>query len=96
VIGLARFREKYLPLMSGVDRVAFETAAKPVGSSGADFAQIAKMAASVDTLEGFLRDMRARYQDATARANMPGLSKADPVPTGSLPAIVGTRQARAK
>ncbi len=93
VIGLARFREKYLPLMSGEDRIAFETAAKPVGSSGADFAQIAKMAASVDTLEGFLRDMRARYQDATMRANVSGMSKADPAPTGSLPAIVGTRQA---
>ncbi len=92
VIGLARFREKYLPLMSGDDRIAFETAARPVGSSGADFAQIAKMAASVDTLEGFLRDMRSRYQDATVRANVP-MSRADPLPTGSLPAIIGTRQA---
>ena len=92
VIGLARFREKYLPLMSGDDRIAFETAAKPVGSSGADFAQIAKMAASVDTLEGFLRDMRSRYQDATVRANVP-MSRADPLPTGSLPVIIGTRQA---
>ncbi|MGA2057448.1 MAG: tetratricopeptide repeat protein [Bradyrhizobium sp.] len=96
VIGLARFREKYLPLMSsGADRAAFEIASKPVGSSGADFAQIAKMAASVDTLEGFLRDMRARYPDATARANAPGMAKADPNPTGSLPAIVGTKQAKA-
>jgi hypothetical protein len=93
VIGLARFREKYLPSMSGEDRIAFETAAKPVGSSGADFAQIAKMAASVDTLEGFLRDMRARYQDATVRANAPGMSKADPLSTGSLPAIIGTKRA---
>jgi tetratricopeptide (TPR) repeat protein len=97
VIGLARFREKYLPLMSGgADRAAFEIASKPVGSSGADFAQIAKMAASVDTLEGFLREMRTRYPDATARLNTPGMAKADLVPTGSLPAIVGTKQARAK
>jgi tetratricopeptide (TPR) repeat protein len=96
VIGVARFREKYLPLMTGEDRIAFDTASKPVGSTGADFAQIAKIAASVDTLEGFLRDMRARYPDATARAIMPpGVSKPDPVPTGSLPAIVGTKQARA-
>jgi hypothetical protein len=96
-IGLSRFREKYLPLMSGgADRAAFEIASKPVGSSGADFAQIAKMAASVDTLEGFLREMRTRYPDATARLNTPpGMAKADPVPTGSLPAIVGTKQARA-
>jgi hypothetical protein len=97
VIGLTRFREKYLPLMNaGADRAAFETASKPVGSSGADFVEIAKMAASVDTLEGFLREMRTRYPDATARANMPpGMPKADPAPTGSLPAIVGTKQAKA-
>jgi hypothetical protein len=95
-IGLSRFREKYLPLMSGeADRSNFEIASKPVGSSGADFAQIAKMAASVDTLDGFLREMRTRYPDATARALMPpGMPKADPVPTGSLPAIIGTKQAR--
>ena len=95
-IGLTRFREKYLPLMSGdADRAAFEIASKPVGSSGADFAAIAKMAASVDTLEGFLREMRTRYPDATARAIMPpAMTKADPVSTGSLPAIVGTKQAK--
>jgi tetratricopeptide (TPR) repeat protein len=96
VIGISRFREKYLPLMSSdADRTAFEIASKPVGSSGADFAQIAKMAASVDTLEGFLRDMKTRYPDASARAMTPGMAKADPIPTGSLPAIIGTKQARA-
>jgi len=96
-IGLARFREKYAPLMSGAaDRAAFETASKLTGTSSADFAQIAKMAASVDTLDGFLRDMRARFPDATARATMPPeMPKADPFPTGSLPAIVGLRPARA-
>ncbi|MDE2063431.1 MAG: tetratricopeptide repeat protein [Bradyrhizobium sp.] len=89
-IGMARFREKYLPLMnSPEDRAAFQVASKPVDSAGADFTEIAKMAASVDTLEGFLRDMKARYPDASAHA------KADPAPTGSLPRIVGTRQARA-
>jgi tetratricopeptide (TPR) repeat protein len=96
VIGLTRFREKYMPLMSsGADRAAFEIASKPVGSTGADFAQIAKMAASVDTLEGFLHDMRTRYPDASARLNAPGMAKADPNPTGSLPTIVGTKQAKA-
>jgi tetratricopeptide (TPR) repeat protein len=97
VIGLARFREKYLPLMSGeVDRVAFETASKPATSNGTDLAQIAKMAASVDTLDGFLREMRVRFPDATARANTPpGTPKADQVPTGSLPAIAGLKPANA-
>jgi len=95
-IGLARFREKYAPLMSGVaDRAAFEAASKPTGS-GTDFAQIAKMAASIDTLDGFLRDMRMRFPDATARATIPPETpKADPFPTGSLPAIVGVKQAGA-
>ena len=93
-IGLARFREKYAPLMSGdADRAAFETASKPAGASSAEFAQIAKMAASVDTLDGFLRDMRTRFPDATARAILPpGTQKADPFPTGSLPAIVGLKK----
>ncbi len=96
-IGLARFREKYAPLMSdGADRIAFDTASKPAGASSADFAQVAKMAASVDTLDGFLRDMKTRFPDATARATMPPETpKADPFPTGSLPMIVGQRPARA-
>ena len=94
-IGLARFHEKYGPLMSSAaDRAVFETASKPAGSSSADFARIAKLAASVDTLDGFLRDMKTRFPDATARATMPPeMPKADPLPTGSLPAIVGTRPA---
>ncbi|MBR0696268.1 tetratricopeptide repeat protein [Bradyrhizobium lablabi] len=81
VIGLARFREKYAPLMSGeADKLAFDTASKPVASASAEFAQIARMAASVDTLDGFIREMKTRFPDATARAPL-----ADPVSTGSLP-----------
>jgi hypothetical protein len=93
-IGLARFREKYAPLMSGdTDRAAFETASKPVATSSAEFAKIARMAASVDTLDGFLREMKTRFPDATARATIPPeTSKADPLPTGSLPAIVGLKR----
>ncbi|MBI5318734.1 tetratricopeptide repeat protein [Bradyrhizobium sp.] len=93
-IGLARFREKYAPLMSGeADRFAFETASKPANGNSAEFAEIAKMAASVDTLDGFLREMRARFPDMTARAPLPPeTAKGDPVATGSLPEIVGLRQ----
>jgi tetratricopeptide (TPR) repeat protein len=95
-IGLARFREKYAPLMSGdADRAAFETASKPVAANSAEFAEIAKMAASVDTLDGFLREMKTRFPDATARATLPPEIKADPVPTGSLPAIVGLKRVNA-
>jgi outer membrane biosynthesis protein TonB len=96
-IGLARFREKYAPLMSGeADRAAFETASKPAASNSAEFSQIAKMAASVDTLDGFLREMRNRFPDATARAPLPPeVAKTDPVSTGSLPRIIGLKRADA-
>ncbi|MBR0874541.1 tetratricopeptide repeat protein [Bradyrhizobium tropiciagri] len=80
-IGLSRFREKYAPLMSGdADKLAFDAASKPVATSSAEFAQIARMAASVDTLDGFIREMKTRFPDATARAPLP-----DPVTTGTLP-----------
>lgn len=96
-IGLARFREKYAPLMSGdADRAAFETASKPTATSSSEFAQIAKMAASVDTLDGFLREMKTRFPDATAKATLPpDAQKADPFPTGSLPRIIGLTKADA-
>jgi predicted negative regulator of RcsB-dependent stress response len=89
-IGMARFREKYAPLMGGEsDKLAFDTASKPAAASSGEFAAIAKMAASVDTLDGFIREMKTRFPDATARA-----PQADPNPTGSLPQIVGERSIR--
>ena len=47
------------------------------------------------TPDGFLREMRMRFPDATARALPPGTVKADPFPTGSLPAIVGLKRVEA-
>jgi tetratricopeptide (TPR) repeat protein len=93
-IGLARFREKYAPLMSGeIDRSAFETASKPGGANNTEFAAIAKLAASVDTLDGFLREMKTRFPDATAKAPLPAeTAKGEPLHTGSLPAIIGLKQ----
>jgi hypothetical protein len=92
-IGLARFREKYAPLMNGdADKLAFDMASKPAASNSTEFALIAKMAASVDTLDGFIREMKTRFPDATARATIPGEAKAEPAHTGSLPAIVGVRR----
>ncbi|WP_407180215.1 tetratricopeptide repeat protein [Bradyrhizobium sp. STM 3562] len=93
-IGLARFREKYVPLMSGeADKVAFDIASRPAASNSGEFTEIAKMAASVDTLDGFLREMKNRFPDATAWT--PQSQKADPAPTGSLPQIVGIKRADA-
>jgi tetratricopeptide (TPR) repeat protein len=97
IIGLARFREKYAPLMTGKeDRAAFDTASRPTGATSVEFAEIARMAASVDTLDGFLREMRTRFPDATARAPLPPETpKADQFPTGALPAIIGSKRAGA-
>ena len=95
-IGLARFREKYAPLMSGdADRAAFETASTPAAANSNEFAEIAKMAARVDTLEGFLREMRTRFPDATARAPLPETQHGEPAHTGSLPRIIGLTRADA-
>jgi tetratricopeptide (TPR) repeat protein len=96
-LGMARFREKYAGLMSGEsDRSTFDTASKLGAASSAEFAAIAKMAASVDTLEGFLREMKTRFPDTVARATLPPeTQKADPVSTGSLPAIFGLKRVKA-
>lgn len=93
-IGLARFRDKYNPKMDGPDRAAFDVAAKPATANSADFARIAKMAATIDTLDGFLREMKTRFPDAMARAKLPPQIKADPNPTGSLPEIVGLKRVK--
>jgi tetratricopeptide (TPR) repeat protein len=66
-LGLGRFREKYAAKMAGTpDAHAFEVVSAPLGTSGTEFAAIAHAAAAVDTLDGFLRDMQARYPDASA------------------------------
>lgn len=92
-IGLSRFREKYAPLMSeSADRLAFDIASKPAASSSAEFAEIAKLAASVDTLDGFLREMKQRFPDATARAPAAPQAKDETDHTGSLPTIPVVRQ----
>ncbi|MDE5461892.1 tetratricopeptide repeat protein [Bradyrhizobium sp. CSS354] len=92
-IGMSRFREKYAPLMSeSADRLAFDIASKPTGASSAEFADIAKLAASVDTLDGFLREMKQRFPDATARAPASPQAKDQSDHTGSLPTIPVVRQ----
>ena len=66
-IGVARLREKYEAKFSeGADRRAFEVVTAPIGASGSEFQDIAKKVASVDTLDAFLRDLSARYPEASA------------------------------
>ena len=46
-----------------------------------------------DTLDGFLREMKTRFPEASAKATLPpDVQKADPFPTGSLPRIVGMKK----
>jgi hypothetical protein len=66
-IGIARFREKYAAKMAeGPDAKAFNTVTGPIGTDVAEFQQLAKRVAAVDTLDGFLREMRVRYPEMSA------------------------------
>ena len=49
------------------------------------------MAAGVDTLDGFLREMKPRFPDAMARAKPPQAEA-----TGALPKIAPARSAAAR
>lgn len=97
-IGLSRLKEKFAAKLSGEgDRGAFEAATRLAATNSAEFATIARMAASVDTLDGFLREMRLRFPEMASRAPLPSTAaKADPNPTGSLPQIQGLRRADGK
>jgi tetratricopeptide (TPR) repeat protein len=67
LLGLVRFRERYAGKMGeGPDRRAFDVITEPVDASGADFRAVAHSVAAVDTLNGFLRDLRARYPETGA------------------------------
>lgn len=68
-MGLARFREKYAARMAdSPDHHAFDVVSAPIGNTGAEFQDIAKTVGGGDTLDGFLRDMRARYPDLSTAA----------------------------
>jgi tetratricopeptide (TPR) repeat protein len=86
-IGLTRFREKYLAKIGdGPDRRAFEVVTAPVGNGGSEFREIARSIASIDTLESFLRDLRARYPETGALPSGPGRApRTEPPPTTGTP-----------
>jgi hypothetical protein len=68
------------------DAHAFEVVSAPLGTSGTEFAAIAHAAAAVDTLDGFLRDMQARYPDT-------GATPPDPTPQAAAPAPAAPAEA---
>ena len=86
-LGLGRFREKYAAKMAGTpDAHAFDVVSAPLGTSGTEFAAIAHAAAAVDTLDGFLRDMQARYPDASAAPPSAGQPAPPDAPQAATPA----------
>jgi tetratricopeptide (TPR) repeat protein len=64
-LGLDRFRQKYAAKMGeGPDKNAFAVAIDRSAVASTEFAEIARKVSAVDTLEGFLRDVRAHYPPA--------------------------------
>jgi tetratricopeptide (TPR) repeat protein len=96
-IGLARLREKYSAKMAdGPDARAFNVVSSPIGTSGAEFQDVARRVGAADTLTAFLRVIRARYDKEEAKesaepaspvaANAPASEpKAPPPPKGGVP-----------
>ncbi|HEY5067176.1 MAG TPA: tetratricopeptide repeat protein [Xanthobacteraceae bacterium] len=71
-LGIQRFRDRYAPKMVGTpDARAFEVVSAPLGSAGEDFKAIARAAAASDTLDDFLRDMKARYPESSPISSGP-------------------------
>ena len=88
-IGLTRFRDKYAAKMGdGPDHRAFEVITTPVAVTGGEFSEIARQLASADTLESFLRDMRARYPETGA------LPAAQPSPASGAAVRPGAQTAQ--
>src|ERR1700722_4220239 len=86
-LGLGRFREKYAAKMAGTpDAHAFDVVSAALGPSGTEFASIAHAAAAVDTLDGFLRDMQARYPDASPAPPNAGQPAPPDAPQAGAPA----------
>ncbi len=74
-IGLGRLREKYAAKMADTpDRHAFDVVSAPTGTAGSEFKTVARTVTGIDTLDAFLREMRARYPDT---APVPADGEAD-------------------
>ena len=92
-LGLGRFREKYAAKMAATpDAQNFDIVSAPLGADGDNFAAVAHAAASVDTLETFLRDMKTRYPDSSAvspptEPPPPDAPSASSSPPQTLPAL---------
>jgi tetratricopeptide (TPR) repeat protein len=107
-IGLGRLREKYAAKLADTpDRHAFEVVSAPTGTDGQEFKDVARAVAGMNTLDSFLREMRARYPDAsgdategagdkTAPAVPPSGATAKPAPGKAAAADAAAANAAAK
>jgi len=78
-LGLDRLRTKYAPKMAeGPDRRAFEVVTAPFNTNAPEFSEVAKVVASGDALDAFLRDIRSGSAETTG-----------PVPGTPQPAAPG-------
>ena len=72
---MGRLREKYAAKMADTpDRHAFDVVSAPTGTAGSEFKTVARTVTGIDTLDAFLREMRARYPDT---APVPADGEAD-------------------
>src|SRR5215471_6026897 len=87
-LGLDRFAGKYAAKMAeGPDRRAFEVLTAPTGADTAEFRDIAHTVAAVDTLEAFLRDMRARYPETGSFTPVDARKTPAPAPQSRAPVL---------
>ena len=88
--------EKALEMLNAAERPLIVAGGGIINADASDllveFAEIAKLAASVDTLDGFLREMKLRFPDASARAPGAPQAKEEADHTGALPKIAPVRQ----
>jgi tetratricopeptide (TPR) repeat protein len=83
-LGLDRFVAKYAAKMAeGPDRHAFQVLTSPDTADAQEFRKIARAVAATDTLEAFLREMRARYPETGSFT--PANAAAAPVPQSVAP-----------
>ena len=81
-IGLTRFQEKFAAkMMEGPDRRAFEVATSPLAAASDEFRDVVRRIASIDTLDGFLRELRLRYPETGSFSSTPSAdAPATPTP----------------
>jgi tetratricopeptide (TPR) repeat protein len=73
-IGMGRMRERYAAKMAGgPDQRAFDVVMAGLGTNSTEFREVARVVASTDTLDGFLREMQERYPEMSVLpASTPG------------------------